>query len=202
MSLLSSTGFKDITVNSIKSNLIPKFAENLNNSKISSFKEADKALQKVDNEVVKKNDVREPRSIERMITRNQHLEGKEHPETGVKFIDKVVENNEGKLVEVVVPEFESAFDAQLPKDLYEASDRKQFDECNNQLKNEVMNNKKLRNEFSNEQLEQIIEGDTPDGYTWHHAAESGKLELVDSYVHAQTGHTGGKSIWGGGTENR
>lgn len=202
MSLLVSGGFKDIKTNNMNSNLIPKFVEKLNSNKINSFEEADKALQKRNNEITKKNEFKDTRSIERVQTRNQQLEGKRHSETGVKFIAEVVENSEGHLIEVVVPKFKSNFDAQLPKDLYKASDRKQFDECNSQLKDKVINNSKLKNKFSDEQLEQIMEGDTPDGYTWHHAAESGKLELVDSYIHAQTGHTGGKSIWGGGTENR
>lgn len=45
-------------------------------------------------------------------------------------------------------------------------------------------------------------GDTPDGYTWHHDAEAGKMQLVDTETHQKTGHTGGRSIWGGGTESR
>ena len=40
------------------------------------------------------------------------------------------------------------------------------------------------------------------GYTWHHNQEEGVLQLVDKNVHEQTGHTGGRSIWGGGSDNR
>lgn len=108
----------------------------------------------------------------------------------------------GKKYEVVVPEFDSMFDAQLPEELYEASDREQFKECNAQLKKEIKEYKSLREKFDDEQLEQIENGETPDGYTWHHDAETGKMQLVDTETHQRTGHTGGRSIWGGGTENR
>ena len=60
--------------------------------------------------------------------------------------------------------------------------------------------------FSEEQIEQINEGITkggaPDGYTWHHDAETGKMQLVDSDLHGDSRHTGGRAIWGGGSEFR
>jgi RHS repeat-associated protein len=34
---------------------------------------------------------------------------------------------------------------------------------------------------------------TPEGYTWHHHQDTGRMQLVDSKVHAQTGHAGGFS---------
>ncbi|RDU38674.1 HNH endonuclease [Neobacillus piezotolerans] len=142
------------------------------------------------------------KGIERIPTRKQDLEGKNHPDTGVPYVVKVVENSKGELVEVVVPEFDSIFDLHLPEELYEATDNKQFSECNRQLKEAVQNDPELAAKFTEEQLEQIMNGDTPDGYTWHHDAEKGKMQLVDSKIHAQTGHTGGRAIWGGGSGNR
>ena len=139
---------------------------------------------------------------ERMETRNQDLEGQEHPETGVPFEKKIVKNDAGEDVEVVVPKFESKFDAQLPEDLEKASDKEQNEECNKQLKEAVENDPDLKEQFTDEQLEQIMDGETPDGYTWHHDAEKGKMQLVDSETHAKTGHTGGRVIWGGGQSNR
>lgn len=138
---------------------------------------------------------------EHMPCRNENLEGQKHPETGVPFEKKEVEVD-GKKVEVVVPVFDSAFDAQLPEDMYTETDSEQFKECNAQLKNAVENDKELRDKFDDEQLEQIMNGETPDGYTWHHDAETGKMQLVDTETHQKTGHTGGRSIWGGGSENR
>lgn len=132
---------------------------------------------------------------------NEALAGKTHSETGVPFERKLVQVDE-KLYEVVVPKFDSAFDAQLPADKLKETDVKQFKECNTQLKDAIANNKELREKFDDEQLEQIENGDTPDGYTWHHDAEVGKMQLVDTETHQKTGHTGGRAIWGGGTENR
>ena len=113
-----------------------------------------------------------------------------------------VKNDAGEDVEVVVPKFESKFDAQLPEDLEKASDKEQVKECNKQLKEAVENDPDLKEQFTDEQLEQIMDGETPDGYTWHHDAEKGKMQLVDSETHAKTGHTGGRVIWGGGQSNR
>jgi len=142
------------------------------------------------------------KGIERMPTLKQDLEGKEHPETGVPYVVKVVENSKGELVEVVVPEFNSVFDLHLPEELHIATDYKQFSECNRQLKEVVQNNPELAAKFTEEQLDQIMNGETPDGYTWHHDAEKGKMQLVDSKIHSQTRHTGGKAIWSGGSEKR
>ncbi len=36
---------------------------------------------------------------------------------------------------------------------------------------------------------------TPKGYTWHHHQNTGRMQLVESAVHAKTGHTGGFSLW-------
>lgn len=137
-----------------------------------------------------------------LITRNQSLEGDVHPVTGVHFEQKTVIDAEGNEATGVFPKFESDFDAQLPRDMLKSSDKEQFTECNNQLKDAVSKDPEAAKKFSGEQLEQIKNGDTPDGYTWHHNEECGKMQLVKSDVHAQTGHTGGRSIWGGGSEFR
>lgn len=169
-----------------KENIIPEFAEKLN-SGIRSFDVANRPLT-------------DP--VEKFHTINEKLEGKNHPETGVPFEKRIVENNENNLVEVVVPKFDSVYEAQLPENLYLSTDRQQFNECNNQLIEATNKNLDLKSKFNGEQLEQIYDGETPDGYVWHHDAEKGEMELVDEYIHGKTAHTGGKSIWGGGNENR
>lgn len=133
--------------------------------------------------------------------RNSELAGKRHPETDVPFVKRIIEYG-NRLLEGVFPNFPSKFDAQLPEDALKASDQKQFQICNNQLKEAVEKNPELRAQFDEEQLDQIENGDTPDGYTWHHDAEVGKMQLVDTELHQKTGHTGGRAIWGGGTEYR
>ena len=155
-----------------------------------------------DKKVEKKDTGNDEKISYEIHTRNESLEGDRHPITGVPFERKTVEDSDGNEVTGVFPEFDFDFDAQLPEDLYEASDKEQFAECNRQLKEAVEKDPELAKKFTPEQLEQIKNGDTPDGYTWHHNEEKGKMQLVDSDIHAKTGHTGGKTIWGGGNENR
>lgn len=142
------------------------------------------------------------KSPEEIHTRNDGLEGKKHPQTDVPFKRKTVEDADGNEVTGVFPEFDPVFEGELPEELYQESDKKQFAECNKQLKEAVEKDPELAKKFTPEQIEQIKNGDTPDGYTWHHNEEKGKMQLVDSDTHAKTGHTGGKTIWGGGNENR
>lgn len=137
-----------------------------------------------------------------IICRNESLEGDCHPISGIEFERKTVELPDGIKVEGVFPKFESKFDAQLDESQYNESDAKHFKEANKQLKEAIENDPELRSQFTEEQLEQIEAGDTPEGYVWHHSEEPGTLQLVDSTAHAQTGHTGGRTVWGGGSENR
>ncbi len=150
-------------------------------------------------------ETKEP-SFTYLITRNESLEGDVHPVTGVPFEKKQIDIGNGEIVEGVFPEFESIFDAEIPENLYKETDYKQFKSCNEQLLAAVENNPELKSKFTAEQLEQIkdgiSDGTAPDGYVWHHAPESGKIQLVDFDIHAQTGHTGGRTVWGGGNESR
>ena len=118
------------------------------------------------------------KSIEYVKCLNEKLEGQCHEETGVPFEKRVIEL-EDKKIEGVFPKFESVFDVQLPKEMLTDKDKVQFKECNAQLKNAIENNPELYEKFTEEQREQIRNGDTPDGYVWHHDAEVGKLQLVD-----------------------
>lgn len=135
-------------------------------------------------------------------TKNSGLEGQEHPVTGVSFVKKEVTTESGEQVEGVFPEFESKFDAQLPEGLELASDEAQFEECNRQLKEKYESDPTFRDQFDERQKDNIESGYTPYGYTWHHNEETGKMQLVDYDTHQKTGHTGGRSIWGGGSEYR
>lgn len=141
-----------------------------------------------------------------VITRNETLENDLHPISGVRFERRVVELPDGERIEGVFPRFESIFDAKIPENLYLQPDRVQLRECNRQLAQEIEKNPELSKLFSQEQHEQIMDGiydgTAPDGYVWHHDAEAGKLQLVDFETHSHTGHTGGRSLWGGGSTCR
>lgn len=132
---------------------------------------------------------------------NEHLAGKVHSPSGVEYERKTIDIN-GITVEVVGSKFESAFEMNLKEDLLKESNPRQFKECNTQLKEAINKDPDLRSKFTKEQLEDIMDGITPEGYTWHHDLEVGKMQLVETKLHDRTqggaAHTGGKSLWGGG----
>lgn len=179
-----------------KSKDLPVFSKWSKPQDISDFNEADKPLsfESVDN--IKVQDVTKIRCI------NEELEGKEHPITGVKYERKIVDDGEGNKLDGVFPQFDHVFEATLEKNELKSSDIVQFNRSNNQLKEAVKLNPELAGKFTPQQLEMIEYGRTPRGYTWHHSEEVGKLQLVKTEVHDKTRHTGGRKIWGGGTENR
>ena len=132
---------------------------------------------------------------------NQKYEGMEHPVTGVPFERQTIEH-EGKKIEGVFPKFEATAEVRLPGESYLESDAKQFNICNADLKQQIEHNPELKNKFDSKQLEQIEYGRTPSGYTWHHHQEPGRMQLISTDVHDKTAHTGGRSIWGGGSSYR
>lgn len=109
---------------------------------------------------------------------------------------------DGKVVEGVFPDFQEAYAAQLPESMYMESDAVHFHASNVQLAEQIQADPQLAEQFTAEQLAQIEAGQTPDGYTWHHSEVPGRMELVDEQIHAQTGHLGGRELWGGGAEHR
>lgn len=133
-------------------------------------------------------------------TINESKEG-QIGDDGVEYVLKTIEVN-GIEVEGVFPQFESTIDVQLPDELIQATDSAQAKFANQELTEKVQNDPEFAKQFNDEQLEQIENGDTPDGYTWHHNEESGKMQLISTEDHQNNRHTGGKAIWGGGKENR
>jgi len=187
LSKLAESGVKEIASKGSET-MIKDFPKNLRNLKpedIRDYKDADKPVSGID-----------------ISTRNKDLEGSNHPKTEVPFKAKEIELSDGTIIEGVFPEFDSTYDASLDEDQYKDTDSEQFKEVNSQLKDSVENDPELKDRFTEEQLEDIATGDTPEGYTWHHSENPGELQLVDSKIHRETGHTGGRNIWGGGTENR
>jgi hypothetical protein len=143
-----------------------------------------------------------PNEAQAPVIRNKELIGNTHPKTGIPYkpVEKVVN---GQTVVLSEPQFNSKSKIALPKEMYKASDAEQFRYANENLKSQIVKNPDLEKSFSKRQMEQIQGGDTPEGYTWHHSGETdGELQLVESQIHAESGHTGGRQTWGGGSENR
>ncbi|WP_050179702.1 HNH endonuclease [Domibacillus robiginosus] len=168
------------------------------------FIEASKEIAEATSEISKNSEISTVKEtpVTEIQTRRSDLEGKEHPETGVRYERKEVDLGNGEVVDGVFPEFESTFDAKLDELQYLDSDGRQFREATNQLKEAIDANPELAEKFTPEQLEQISRGRTPDGYVWHHSEQPGVLQLVDKEIHDRTPHTGGRAIWGGGQEFR
>ena len=197
----------------------PALLEKSKNTEVPSESEMNKPIEEVDDpssvsleddavladDEVEQNqsEVSEDTEPRRISTRNEGLVGTTHPVTGVPFEEKVVETDTGEKVVGVFPEFKSVFDAQLPKELYHETDAKQFEEAQRQLKAKYDSDPSFREQFSERARYDIENGNIPPyGYTWHHNEETGKMQLVDYDTHQKTGHTGGKTIWGGGSDNR
>lgn len=160
---------------------VPNFAKDTKPDSISNFDEANEPLY--------------------MKTRNEGLAGESHPETNVPFQEKTVQTAEGTFTGVF-PDFPVEYEMQLDESLYLESDKKQFKAATQSLKEEINNNPDLKANFNDRQIEQINNGKVPEGYVWHHNEEQGVMQLVDRSLHEATAHTGGRSIWGGGSENR
>ena len=110
---------------------------------------------------------------------------------------------DGELVEGVFPVFNSVFDTHLPKKLQKASDTEQFKFCTEKLKERIERDPEFAKQFTTRQLEQIKAGAPRiSGLTWHHNEVPGKMQLVNSVDHEKCKHTGGRSIWGGGSDYR
>ncbi|MGD6830729.1 HNH endonuclease [Sutcliffiella halmapala] len=145
-------------------------------------------------------DVAEASELE---TRNDHLSGTEHPETGVVFVEKIVELPSGE-VTGAFPVFDFAYEVTLPEDFYLQSDYVHFSYANVELYEALQSNPEIIQELdlTDYDLQLLEQGNTLEGYTWHHSEEAGLLQLIKEEVHHNTGHTGGRELWGGGVAYR
>ncbi|WP_088103011.1 HNH endonuclease [Halalkalibacter urbisdiaboli] len=141
---------------------------------------------------------------ETIDTRNGNLTGEIHPETGVPFEEKTIQLPNGDKIDGTFPVFESKFSVILAEEIYLESDRVHFNVANETLYQSIQEDSNIAKELGLSQSDVVglANGQTPPGYDWHHNEEPGVLQLVDEETHQQTAHTGGRSIWGGGTENR
>lgn len=148
------------------------------------------------------NNNKEVNSPRHISTINEELAGKKYPGTDVSYRKHTFRLN-GEKVEGVFPVFNSKFDTLLPRDLRNASDYDQFKYCTQQLAKRIETSPELAEKFTPRQLAQIKNGEPRiSGLTWHHNEIPGKMQLVDANEHSICRHTGGRSIWGGGSSYR
>ena len=141
---------------------------------------------------------------EEIETRNDHLNGLEHAETGVPFMEKNIELPNGEVITGSFPVFDSKFSVVLVEEMYLESDHTQFTIANETLYQSIQENPDLAKELGLSQydVQVVANGTTPEGYVWHHSEQPGVLQLVNEETHQNTGHTGGRELWGGGSEYR
>lgn len=132
-------------------------------------------------------------------TINQKYLGKIHEESGVLYALSKAEYSDGRKIMGTFPVFESFATIQLPENLYKSSSSAQLKYCYEELKKELKKPwSKLRDNFTAEQIEDILNDVHLESFTWHHNEQEGIMELVDSLAHSQAKHTGGMSLWGRG----
>lgn len=135
---------------------------------------------------------------------NEKYKGMENPDTGIRYVEKTITIN-GVEITVVVPEFPSIFDVEIPSEIWEKGDTAIFKYCTEKLKEYLDANPEAKANFTSEQLdiiEKICSGEMRNpripGFTWHHSEIPGKIQLVDFKTHFDTRHTGGDFLWCGG----
>lgn len=128
-----------------------------------------------------------------------------------------------------LPDFDqfAAFDVNLNDTEYSVKNAKQFDACNGAMSSffsdlaEDIAGEDCDDPLSNEQYSEALKdvfhcdesdleyiqdaldsGEKPDGYTWHHTEEEGRMQLIPTTIHDSARHRGGQAIWGGGNDNR
>ena len=133
-------------------------------------------------------------------SRNQQYAGKKTA-LGVEFSQQKTVIN-GIPVICAAPKFDSLITLHLPNTLICASDYKQFSYLDKQLAIKSEDIIKNNITLSSEEKKSIVNGKRPLGYTWHHEVSYGCVSLVKTNIHKRTGHTGGRSLWGGGNQKR
>lgn len=91
------------------------------------------------------------------------------------------------------------FEFKLDKNLIQEIDKVQFLECIKQLQKAIKNGSVDKSIFTKKQLKQIDEGEVNiSGLRWHYHQVTGKIQLVDAFIHDFAGHLGGRELWAGG----
>ena len=121
--------------------------------------------------------------------------GMRYPDTDVRFTERYLLQSDGKtVIKGLFPKFEHAFELRLDPSQYMSRSYAKI--CNQKLAQAIESNPELASKFNARQLEMIKNGDSPDGYVWHHSEEEGVMQLVDAVTHEKAKHVGGSSLWG------
>lgn len=174
--------------------------EDQNQDEISvSKQEIDAAISKdkLNGYLDRKGDTSKPEGSALERYENMEVQTRQSRTPTVNYVEDTV-RIDGRNVTGRFPEFDSAKDVQLPDDLRFERVGQQERYCNQVLRQDVQENPdKYKDVFNEKQLEQINAGHKPEGYTWHHHQDVGKMQLVDSETHNKNRHDAGFILWGG-----
>lgn len=164
--------------------------------------EISKAGPRIDNTIRAFENNKEIKQIRHIDTINERYEGEKYPGTNVEYKKRILTIN-GEKVEGVFPEFESKYTTFLPRQMWTSSDTEQFTYCTKHLARKIESDPQFAKQFTERQIEQIKNGEPRiSGLTWHHNERPGVMQLVDADDHETCRHTGGRSLWGGGSDYR
>lgn len=200
---------QEVTLDAIEQSNIEKAAEKIDETsqKLRELTEAEKQKLREENNLPE-NLLDAIRADEngnyRVKCINERYKDMENPDTGIRYVEKTITVN-GVEITVVVPEFPSIFDVEIPLEIWEKGDTAIFKYCTEKLKEYLDANPEAKANFTPEQLdiiEKICSGEIRNpripGFTWHHSEIPGKMQLVDFKSHFDTRHTGGDFLWCGG----
>ena len=153
--------------------------------------------------------IKEGKSPVRLQTINDKYENKYL--NGVLFKLRKRTLDSGLEVEVIVPQFKkhSIFEVKIPNHQIMKRDINQMTLAFMKLRKNLIANPELQKKFTKEQLQEILHRklslsentyNVP-GYIWHHT-EDRSLQLVKKDLHDLVKHSGGRTIFGGGSTMR
>ncbi|MDA2474871.1 HNH endonuclease [Bacillus cereus group sp. Bce025] len=116
--------------------------------------------------------------------RKGELAGDKHPVTGIPY------DLDG------FPIFDAITEVKLKEADFKKTRPTHDRICNKLLYEQILKDPKLAAKFTEKEIELFKHGEKPKTYTWHHHQDTGRMQLVDAYLHEKTGHTGGYNIWG------
>ena len=112
------------------------------------------------------------------------MAGKIHPKTKVKFDEKGF------------PKFKAHSTIKLNRRYWHETRERHFYIANKILFDETQRSARARNKYTRQQIHELANGITPNGFVWHHHQDAGVLQLVEEKIHSKTFHIGGYTIWG------
>lgn len=94
------------------------------------------------------------------------------------------------------PIFKEYARVKLKRSLYKRSRETHFRYANKKMYERICKDKFYATKFTKSQKLALKNGETPDGFTWHHHQNRGLMQLVKTGIHSKVNHKGGYSIWG------